>query len=345
MAKALDLVGRRFGNLVVISRAANNSKNNTMWNCKCDCGNTREVLGYDLTHGRVATCGCKMYLKGKHSSFRQDLTGRRFGSLTVISLSDKVGKNNNLYWTCRCDCGKIKDVSASNLRSGHTKSCGAKGCTPRPYTDITGMRFGRLTVVGRVKVGQEWMWRCLCDCGKEKVTQADYLQTGRVKSCGCLGDESRRVKGRPSVKNRIYKTGTDEQAVSTTRLYREWKSMLRRCSEKYHKPELYYKKGIRVCSEWEVFEVFAEWAMSHGYRDDLTLDRIDGNKGYSPENCRWATQKEQANNTSVNVNITINGETRTLKQWSEFYGLPYSTVKARLRNGWPVERLFIPKLR
>lgn len=132
-----------------------------------------------------------------------------------------------------------------------------------------------------------------------------------------------------------------------SRLYEVWRTMKKRCNNpknsQYH---LYGGRGITVCEEWQKFEPFYEWAMSNGYRDDLTIDRIDSNGNYEPLNCRWATWKEQQNNRRNNHLITYNGETKTLKQWSEKIGISWFTLYERLKRGWSVEKvLSTPQMR
>lgn len=126
-----------------------------------------------------------------------------------------------------------------------------------------------------------------------------------------------------------------------TRIYRTYSHMKERCTHKgMAKGYLYYEKGIRVCEEWlgeKGFEHFQEWAMLNGYADDLTLDRIDGNKGYSPDNCRWVSYKVQNNNTSRNHLITHNGETHTIAEWADIVDIPYNTLNGRLFRGIPFE--------
>ena len=101
----------------------------------------------------------------------------------------------------------------------------------------------------------------------------------------------------------------------------------------------YGARGITVCAEWlESFEAFRDWALSNGYRDDLTIERKNVNGNYSPENCRWATQKEQANNTRFNRLITYNGVTHTLSQWADIQGLSYDLLRKRLDRGWPIDK-------
>lgn len=132
-----------------------------------------------------------------------------------------------------------------------------------------------------------------------------------------------------------------------TRIYREWMSIHRRCNnpntEDYQK--WYGSKGIKVCSEWDDFQTFYDWAMMNGYRDDLTIDRIDVNGNYCPENCRWITLKEQANNKSNVYRIEINGEVHTITEWAEITGLPRSTIHLRYHSGKRGEDLIKPKRR
>ena len=194
--------------------------------------------------------------------------------------------------------------------------------------DLTGQRFGRLTVVERVlpNKGGNAIWRCQCDCGNEVDVWGSALRNGHTKSCGCFrSDTTKDVHTVHGKKN--------------TRLYRIWLNMKNRCNNpNYHHFERYGGRGISVCSQWvQNFEAFFNWAIDNGYNDDLTLDRIDNNKGYSPDNCRWATPKEQSNNVSRNRLVTFNGETRNITQWREYLGLSKATVDYRLCHGWTPE--------
>jgi len=273
MANALSLVGMRFGKLTVVSRGENNSKGNTMWNCLCDCGNHKMALGYDLTHGRTTSCGCN---KGKHDN-HIDMTGYRCGRLTVVGKAPKT-QSSRMRWLCLCDCGKLIDVDANNLRTGHTKSC---GCIRKPKEKAKSHKFD------------------------------DYEYYTKI-------------------------IGNDDY----THLRSAWGAMWRRCKSNYHCHEIYYDRGISVCNEWETFRNFADWAINNGHSKELTLDRIDNDKGYCPDNCRWVTQKVQQNNKRNNIIIEYMGRTQTLKQWCEELNLPYGTIKARRRNGWKLPQLF-----
>lgn len=192
--------------------------------------------------------------------------------------------------------------------------------------DLTGKRFGRLTVVERGQTTSNTMWRCKCDCGNETIVAYGNLKSGRTKSCGCLYNE--------------------RHGKSHTRLYSIWVGMKTRCNNpNHHEWSNYGGRGIAICDEWQNdFISFYNWAMYNGYADNLTLDRKDNNKGYSPENCRWSTNKEQQNNRRSNHTITYNGKTQTIKQWADELGIPRITLQNRItRLHWDIEKAMTTK--
>ena len=203
--------------------------------------------------------------------------------------------------------------------------------------DMTGQKFGRLTVIeeaGRTPRKQV-LWKCRCDCGNEVVVNGSCLRNGHTTSCGC--------KTREATIKRNTKHGE-----SDTKLYKIWSSIRKRtvlCNEKSGRMwRDYGSKGIRLCGEWNEYENFAAWAKANGYKDGLSIDRIDPCGDYTPNNCRWATMKQQQNNKGNNVRITYNGETRTLAEWSDAIGINYTTLHYRYQHDYPLEELFtIPK--
>lgn len=207
----------------------------------------------------------------------------------------------------------------------------------KPHEDLSGKIFGNWTVLcradDRIVRGNRHirMWKCCCVCGTERDVLEKSLVNGVSQSCGCVRKEKMREGA--SKKNRTH-------GMSGTRLYAIYKHMLNRC---YNEHDVRYPRyggrGISVCDEWrESFEVFMDWSIKNGYAEDLSIDRIDVNGFYCPDNCKWSTAKEQADNKSSTRYYTYNGETKNISQWAEQYNIPYKRLWKRLTNGWDIER-------
>jgi len=197
------------------------------------------------------------------------------------------------------------------------------------FIDLTGQRFGRLYVLheaGRSASGKV-LWQCRCDCGNEKTIVGGDLRSGRTASCGCYHQEV--VTGQATV-----------HGARFSRLYRIWCAMKYRCdSHSANRYADYGGRGIKVCAEWEhSFSAFQRWAVENGYSDELSIDRIDGDAGYSPENCRWANAVTQARNKRSNRNLIFQGTTQSVAAWADETGIPAGTIYSRLDRGWPIER-------
>lgn len=186
--------------------------------------------------------------------------------------------------------------------------------------DYSGKRFGRLTVKKQFYREQSRLYcLCVCDCGAEKVIRRDSLKNGKTLSCGCLAKERHPVK----------------HEMHGTRLYSIWCGMRARCNNSNLRVYKYYGgKGVAVCKEWDDFKNFQTWSMNNGYSENLTIDRIDFDGGYNPNNCRWVTMAKQSNNRSNTRFMTLNGETKAIKEWSDILEIPRNVLYWRTTHGW-----------
>lgn len=203
---------------------------------------------------------------------------------------------------------------------------------PESKPAIIGSRYGRLTLTADLGIidGARWC-QFQCDCGTEKKIRFNSVVTRNMtKSCGCL--------------SLVANAAMAKHRDCTTKLYGRWISMRKRCNSTRYK--YYGGKGIKVCKEWDVFLNFKEWAIKNGYKDELTIDRIDGNGNYEPSNCRWISNKEQQNNLKSNKKITYEGKEYTVTQLAEKFNIEPWFIHSRLGRGWSIHQaLFAPKYR
>ena len=262
----------------------------------------------------------------------KDITGQKFGNLTVIEKAEtvKVKHGTVVKWLCKCDCGNTRIVPGAELRRGNAKHC---GCLK--VEDLTGQKFNKLTVIKRVEntKNSQTKWLCKCDCGNTKIVTGTGLRIGHPKSCGCASYEY--------VSKAIKKIN-----ILDKRLYSILHQMKQRCTnQKLPCYKNYGGRGIKVCKEWSLkegkgYNNFYNWAMQNGYKDALSIDRIDVNGNYEPNNCRWINNKQQCNNKRNNRRITYNGETHTMMEWSEILNINYNALRTRIKRNFPKELWF-----
>lgn len=202
----------------------------------------------------------------------------------------------------------------------------------KPLIDMTGQRFGRLMVLGRESFRSgKTKWQCQCDCGQSTVVIGQLLRNGKTRSCGCLRAD------------RAAKTATKHGGYvnrKPTRTMRIWKNMIQRtCNPNCPMYTRYGGAGISVCETWQTFEGFV--ADMGEAPNNLTLDRVDNNKGYSPDNCRWTTYAEQNRNKSNTKLLTLNGKTQVAADWIAELGLTDAQVYKRIKRGWSDEEVLL----
>lgn len=192
----------------------------------------------------------------------------------------------------------------------------------RPAKDLTGNKYYKLEVISQSEtLNKNARWLCRCDCGKETIVEGAKLRKSEIKSCGCS-------------KLEFYVQAMTDHGLSNTRLFNIWAKMRQRCySPNFIDYPRYGARGIQICEEWNDFQTFYDWANNNGYNELLTIDRKDNDGNYSPLNCKWATMTEQSNNRRSNKHLTIDGETKTIAEWSRHSGVKYETMRSRISSG------------
>lgn len=244
----------------------------------------------------------------------KDLTGVRHNHLTGIRVTRKGG--NKEYWLFKCDCGEEIEVLKRYVLYNDVTRC--RKCAGR-IGDITGKKWGKLTAVSVVK-GNHWLFKC--DCGNTQEFPASAVMREHTVQCH-------------ECKLKMLKRNSTKHNKTDTRLHRIWRAMKSRCNNKnYWAYKWYGAKGVSVCDEWkDDFMTFYNWAMSNGYSENLTIDRISCDGNYEPNNCRWISQSEQMQNMSNRVYVTFNGESKTLIGWARFFGIKPWLIYKRYERG------------
>ena len=198
------------------------------------------------------------------------------------------------------------------------------------FKNLIGMKFGKLTVLERAENStHHTRWSCICECGNKTTSHTTSLTSGRSKSCGCLSMEKIKLKN-------------TTHGDSNSKLFSIWCGMKKRCyNKKYEHYNVYGGKGIKVCDEWvNDYICFKTWSLKNGYIEGLEIDRIENDKDYCPENCRWETRKNQMRNRTNTLFLEINGEKKSFAEWCEIYNIKYKLAHARFKKGYSIENVF-----
>lgn len=195
----IDMTGQKIGKLTIIERDMSKTGGAAYWICQCDCGNIISIRGSNLRDKKHPTQSCGCLARENRPIDTTSLVGKRFGYLTVIErdLSVEVGHGKESKWICKCDCGNTTSVLGRSLTSGHTKSCGClirEATIKRNTLDLTNKRYGKVVALKntyQLSTHHSYLWECKCDCGKNFIASAEYLQSGHVTSCGCSIPSSR----------------------------------------------------------------------------------------------------------------------------------------------------------
>lgn len=216
------------------------------------------------------------------------------------------------------------------------------------FVNLSGYQFGSLTVIKRIEdhiasSGRKYpQYLCLCKCGKECTALAQQLTAGRKTNCGCLTSQMRSI----ATTARNTKHGDGNRMGKRNRLYQLWSGMKVRCYNKNDPTyQRYGAKGVKICDAWLDYPAFKEWALANGYdynapRGKCTIDRIDPNGNYCPENCRFVSVDVQGDNRSNVIHIEYNGETHNLSQWARILCINRTTLLLRYKNGLRGDKLF-----
>lgn len=192
--------------------------------------------------------------------------------------------------------------------------------------DMTGFEFNGCTVIKRAETNKDnrAAWLCICSCGERFTATGKTIRSGGKRSCGCLRKKTAYSQGKRNTTH----------GDTGTRLYDIWRGMIRRCTSKSCKGYGQYgAKGIKVCEDWKTYETFRDWAHSNGYASDLSIDRIENERGYEPNNCRWTDAKTQTRNRSNTVKIEYKGELLPVAEVADILGVKLDTnIYYKIKN-------------
>ncbi len=285
--------------------------------CRCECGNERYVHRSTLRTASIQDCGCGRFMLDK-------CIGLKFGKLTVVSARKDTNRKGTTICHCICECGNESDVPLSALKAGQSRSCGCQG--KFDFSKYKDKIYNGNKIVELIDSEKKTIL-CECSCGNKFTCRIFDLtcQKSPILNCGKCGIVLKELV-KAFRKHRV------------SRLENIYYKMIDRCYNSKEKSFSYYGgRGITVCEEWrKSYSNFRDWALNNGYQEDLSIDRIDVNGNYEPNNCRWATVKQQANNKRKTKRYNFNGGLYTASEIADITGINYGTLRSRLRNGMDI---------
>ena len=298
MGRKIDLTGQTFGKLTVLEEAPERNKSGSVcWICKCECGNTVVVSGDNLRRNHTKSCGCQR--KESAQARVVDLTGQRFGMITVKKKAVNPYKNRRTYWLCDCDCGKTNIlIDGESLKAGRTKSCGCDNY--KKPEDLTGQKFGKLTPLYWFHQDNKVLWHCQCDCGNTTDLLTNVLKSGRTQSCGCInysiGEQNIEILLKENNISYIKEFKFNDLGLYRFDFYLPEYNRLIEFDGKQHFQECggAWDKNDNLKQRQERDKIKNQYALDNNIdliripyweRDNITIDYILGNKFLIKENC------------------------------------------------------------
>lgn len=313
----IDITGNTYKGVTVVG-FSHMKNGRSFWECKCHkCDRITIFSGTDAK--KALSCQ-----KCGRSRVNASEIGKRNGSFVVV---DVFSSRNRMHFRCLCDCGRTKIVKRKEFVKNESIYC---RCSKDKCNEFIGTSFNHIKIVSYagINAGNRKVWIGECICGNKLELYRSHIENKTVLSCGCKASEN-------GINTRIRRSNYVSKRKPIE--YRHYRNMITRCfKESYIEYSHYGGRGITVCDRWLGEKGFENFLSDMGKRPSKThsLDRIDNNGNYCPENCRWATRIEQANNKSTNNMMTINGITRTMSEWCKDNEIKYGTVWRRVKKGW-----------
>lgn len=312
--------GYEINYIKIISDVRKRKKQDYYYECECKCGNIKWIKQHTLYTKRIRDCGCGSYMIEKH-------IGEKYGLFVVEKCARKrINGKINIVATCKCECGQYREIPVSNLKAGR-KSCGClqKFNFERDYKNKS---YNNIKILKLLDFEKKEIL-CKCHCGNLFTCKLHDLTSKKNPIISCIECCDKKHYGQKYVK--LFK----KTQTLKSQLKNIYKKMLDRCYNTNAKDYKWYgAKNIKVCEFWKKdFNAFFDWAICNGYKSKLTIDRINYNDNYTPENCRWVDMQAQQNNRSNNVKYFYKEDYLTLPQIARAENFNLNTLKSRMRKG------------